>query len=144
VKVRNLVAYTLYYSRDHRGRLFDVRQATGSAGKALTGRMALRLGAWAAIMGFAIYLSLHAYRLATASGSPSLFSSMRMSVGFILFASAFSLFGMARELPRERRRRCEYLATRGRCGGCGYDLAEVAAEADGCRVCAECGTAWRS
>lgn len=29
------------------------------------------------------------------------------------------------------------------CGSCGYDLAAVEPEADGCRVCPECGAAWR-
>lgn len=33
--------------------------------------------------------------------------------------------------------------TRGECGCCGYDLRGTEAEPDGCRVCAECGAAWR-
>lgn len=31
----------------------------------------------------------------------------------------------------------------GRCGGCGYCLAEVPRQSDGCRVCPECGVAWK-
>ncbi len=32
----------------------------------------------------------------------------------------------------------------GRCAGCGYTLADLAAEPDGCVVCPECGAAWRA
>jgi hypothetical protein len=32
---------------------------------------------------------------------------------------------------------------RGQCPGCGYSLVGLIAEADGCRVCPECGGAWR-
>ncbi len=31
----------------------------------------------------------------------------------------------------------------GRCGACGYSLAEFAPEEDSCRVCPECGAAWK-
>ncbi|MEO1278047.1 MAG: hypothetical protein AAFV77_03730 [Planctomycetota bacterium] len=31
----------------------------------------------------------------------------------------------------------------GLCPGCGYSIAELQPEADGCRVCPECGAAWR-
>ena len=31
----------------------------------------------------------------------------------------------------------------GHCPACGYGLAEIEPEADGCRVCPECGAAWR-
>lgn len=30
-----------------------------------------------------------------------------------------------------------------RCGSCAHDLTGLSAEADGCRVCPECGAAWR-
>lgn len=33
-------------------------------------------------------------------------------------------------------------ADRGLCGSCGYGLADAKPEADGCRVCPECGSAW--
>ncbi len=32
---------------------------------------------------------------------------------------------------------------RGVCAACGYSLAELEPEADGCRVCPECGSAWK-
>jgi multisubunit Na+/H+ antiporter MnhF subunit len=38
-------------------------------------------------------------------------------------------------------RRC---VTWGACPSCGYPLAASKVEADGCRVCSECGAAWRA
>jgi hypothetical protein len=35
------------------------------------------------------------------------------------------------------------MGARGLCAACGYDLAGHEPEADGCRVCPECGAAWR-
>ncbi|MBM4113167.1 MAG: efflux RND transporter permease subunit [Phycisphaerae bacterium] len=35
------------------------------------------------------------------------------------------------------------LTAAGRCGSCAHDLAGLRAEADGCRVCPECGAAWK-
>jgi predicted Zn-ribbon and HTH transcriptional regulator len=32
----------------------------------------------------------------------------------------------------------------GRCPTCGYDLQDVRIDSDGCRVCPECGGAWRA
>jgi hypothetical protein len=32
----------------------------------------------------------------------------------------------------------------GHCAACGYPLLEIEPEADGCRVCPECGAAWRA
>ncbi len=32
---------------------------------------------------------------------------------------------------------------RGLCGGCGYDLHALVEQEDGCRICPECGAAWR-
>lgn len=40
----------------------------------------------------------------------------------------------------------EIVVSRGaesRCFGCGYDLKEMHADADGCTVCPECGAAWK-
>jgi hypothetical protein len=31
----------------------------------------------------------------------------------------------------------------GFCPGCGYEVGALPAEADGCRVCSECGAAWK-
>lgn len=143
MKVGNLLTCFLYSSRDHRGRAFDVREATGSATKSLTGRMALRLGAWGTLMTAAGVLSWRSWHLARVSGGPSIFGEFNVVGVFLAVAIIVSVIRMATELPRERRRRCEALAACGRCGGCGYDLAEVDEEPDGCRVCPECGTAWR-
>lgn len=36
------------------------------------------------------------------------------------------------------------LLSASRCASCAYSLADASVEADGCRVCAECGRAWRT
>lgn len=45
-------------------------------------------------------------------------------------------FGMPQRVSAERRKR-------GLCGHCGYDLGSTEPGEDGCRVCSECGAAWR-
>jgi hypothetical protein len=35
------------------------------------------------------------------------------------------------------------LLDHGLCAACGYSLAEISTQQDGCRVCPECGAAWR-
>jgi hypothetical protein len=35
------------------------------------------------------------------------------------------------------------MGVRGLCAACGYDLIGQEPEEDGCRVCPECGAAWR-
>lgn len=42
-----------------------------------------------------------------------------------------------------RARVVRSLTRAGICPGCGYSLAELEPETDGCRVCPECGGAWR-
>jgi hypothetical protein len=55
-----------------------------------------------------------------------------------------AIFVFPRRLPARHsdELRGELLAM-GRCASCGYRLGEVAVEGDGCRVCPECGGAWR-
>lgn len=143
MNVRALFGYWLYGSRDHRGRVFDVRRTTGSAARSMTVRLGLRVGAWSVVAALAATLLVHAWRFAARAGTASEDHRLWAVSGVVLVSWAFSAMGMATELPRERRRRCEALAARGRCGACGYDLAKVKTEPDGCRVCPECGTAWR-
>jgi hypothetical protein len=44
---------------------------------------------------------------------------------------------------RQRRAAAEAIAGEGLCPGCLYKLSDLPEEADGCRVCPECGGAWR-
>jgi hypothetical protein len=55
-----------------------------------------------------------------------------------------AIFVFPRRLPARHsdELRGELLAM-GRCASCSYRLGGVAVEADGCRVCPECGGAWR-
>lgn len=42
------------------------------------------------------------------------------------------------------RRLARWYVRAGYCASCAYDLTATPAEADGCRVCPECGSAWRA
>lgn len=42
------------------------------------------------------------------------------------------------------RRRARILRSAGLCASCGYDLDDVPAQEDACRICPECGSAWRA
>jgi len=57
------------------------------------------------------------------------------------FAAVYCLRGIDRRGKAARVRVA--LLKIGRCPSCGYALAGVEAEPDGCRVCPECGGAWR-
>lgn len=43
-----------------------------------------------------------------------------------------------------RHRICRIIVRHGHCASCGYSLREIDAAPDGCTVCPECGSAWRS
>jgi hypothetical protein len=55
-----------------------------------------------------------------------------------------AVFVFPRRLPlRSSEELRGQLLSMGRCASCSYRLGGVAVEADGCRVCPECGGAWR-
>lgn len=55
-----------------------------------------------------------------------------------------AMFVFPRRLPARRSDELRrQLLSMERCASCGYRLREVEPEADGCRVCPECGGAWR-
>jgi hypothetical protein len=45
--------------------------------------------------------------------------------------------------PTFRRAAVRRILGLGLCAGCAYELSGAPAGADGCRVCPECGAAWR-
>jgi len=51
-----------------------------------------------------------------------------------------TIFVVRRVTPQ---RLAQHQVRAGYCGSCGHDLTGLAPEADGCRVCSECGAAWR-
>ncbi|MCA9311312.1 MAG: hypothetical protein KDA21_08915 [Phycisphaerales bacterium] len=69
-----------------------------------------------------------------------------IAIGFIVMLMLLGLLGpltsarSARRLWQHFRRDC---AAAGWCPACGYELRSAGVEADGCRVCPECGGAWR-
>lgn len=72
-------------------------------------------------------------------------SPLLISLGWvlvILVLTSNSLYGIAREL-RENPVLVEFNLERGCCPACTYPLRTVPAAPDGCRVCPECGGAWR-
>ncbi|MEO0482380.1 MAG: hypothetical protein AAF138_02030 [Planctomycetota bacterium] len=58
-----------------------------------------------------------------------------------LFASLAAYFGLLR---RYEAVFVEKRAEAGDCGACGYSLAEIPVQSDGCKVCPECGAAWKA
>ena len=54
-------------------------------------------------------------------------------------AYALVLCGQHYLMPR----RAKYMVLRGVCGACVHDMTGVPDQPDGCRVCPECGAAWR-
>ncbi len=83
--------------------------------------------------------------LAVINGGPwvlALFSfSPVLSISLLLVFAALVSFsdsiGEHKERLKTRRLRA------GQCPACGYDIAEIDAEPDGCFVCPECGGAWQ-
>jgi hypothetical protein len=62
--------------------------------------------------------------------------------GGLLAMLVLQAFATALSIPKNRRQRRELLDA-GRCPGCGSSIAELEPQADGCRVCPECGSAWK-
>ncbi len=136
----------LYHLADDRGSALDMRRVTGSAVPVMPRRMMLGL-AWVGV-GMAVMVALGfwqehraALRRPAAAATPwvQTLSSRVMPMLPLLVPLVF--FAVA--LPRERRERAKVLTMRGCCGACGYGIQHVASEPDGCRVCPECGGAWR-
>ena len=66
--------------------------------------------------------------------------------GAVSVPIAFVLTGLMARLGRrtfQNKRVAASLVTAGRCASCGYALAQLAPQDDGCVVCPECGGAWR-
>lgn len=61
--------------------------------------------------------------------------------GSVLAAAAYAgaAFFHAREIGIQRR----IGRAKGVCAACGYPMMELEIQADGCRVCPECGSAWK-
>lgn len=63
-------------------------------------------------------------------------------IGLVPFAP-FPLFMMF-FIHRGRQRIARIVSRHGFCASCGYALSNIPAAADGCTVCPECGSAWRT
>ncbi|MEQ8843628.1 MAG: hypothetical protein RIB58_02145 [Phycisphaerales bacterium] len=86
----------------------------------------------AAALGFSVLIGLHGrvphwlrYTLVLAAMGP-----------WFYLSAAWTKHKAIRESDRLAR-------ARGLCPACGYSIAELEPEADECRVCPECGSAWR-
>ncbi|MEX2219225.1 MAG: hypothetical protein WD749_10760 [Phycisphaerales bacterium] len=64
-------------------------------------------------------------------------------VGTAVGAAAWILVVRRLIQPWFERTALTAMVTAGFCPSCGYGLAELNPEPDGCRVCPECGAAWR-
>jgi hypothetical protein len=71
--------------------------------------------------------------------SPDYIPSVSAFLGALAVIAILHAASQVFSSPRVRGRTRE----QGRCGSCGYDLGGIRPEGDGCRVCPECGGAWR-
>jgi hypothetical protein len=63
---------------------------------------------------------------------------------FFAIGAVVALIGLTHRLPRaDRETVVEALLSERRCASCVYDLSTISPEPDGCRVCPECGAAWK-
>jgi hypothetical protein len=140
VKLRTPFTSYLYCGRDHRGGLYDVRRAGSSI---VPHGLASRMITWAVCMPIPVFFSYRAWARAGTAGLPLSFWERWLAPITLLTIVILCLVGFAAELPRARRKRGEEMAAQGRCGACGYGLGSVPPGEDGCRLCPECGSAWR-
>ncbi|MFN7019798.1 MAG: hypothetical protein ACK4WH_00545 [Phycisphaerales bacterium] len=96
---------------------------------------------WLALFGVSLLIALVLLTLKdTAMGLGMLIiSPVAMPLLALALVTARGLVGLGRDLPS--RMRGDTLAME-RCPVCDYDLSVLAAEADGCVTCPECGAAW--
>ncbi|MEQ9097306.1 MAG: hypothetical protein RIE32_13705 [Phycisphaerales bacterium] len=120
---------------DDRGKAyaFDVSTVQSWRDRAVRrGGVPLVLAFIAAAMGFAVLIGLHGlvphwlrYALVLAAMAPCFYVS-----------AAWTKHKAIRESDRLGR-------ARGLCPACGYSIAGLEPEEDGCRICPECGSAWK-
>lgn len=68
--------------------------------------------------------------------------ALAYAVGLLAYILVFVASAKAIEGPARRIYRRGWLGM-GLCACCAYRITELRAEADGCRVCPECGSAWK-
>ncbi len=137
--------------RDHAARLALLvwpRAADGSLGMTWRGVLRVAIDVLRArlfIVPLLACIAVMMVVLAVINGGPwilALFSfSPVLSISLLLVFAGLVSFSDSITEHKER------LKTRrlrdGQCPACGYDVADIDADADGCIVCPECGGAWR-
>jgi len=83
-------------------------------------------------------------RMATNSGRVSWFEIVAVVAGIgVLALILYGRLGGMRSPPADPGTASSLLLGARRCASCGYSLAGLEPQPDGCTVCAECGAAWR-
>jgi hypothetical protein len=136
----------LYHLADDRGSALDMRRVTGSAVPVMPRRMMLAL-VWCGV-GVVALATLGFWQehraAARRAGAGLAIATQPLSLRFLpVLGPLIPLVFFAIALPRERRERAKVFTMQGRCGACGYGLMHLTSDPDGCRVCPECGGAWR-
>ena len=122
----------LFTVADDRKRRHDIRRS--QPGLHLPGNFKFGLCLWAALT--VVALGLMGRMLAVSRRSTN---GLHVHIAIVSSMLLFSLFLQLGAIPRQRRKHALALVAECRCGVCGYDLAHANPEADGCRVCPECG-----
>jgi hypothetical protein len=76
-------------------------------------------------------------------GSLSAYGVLVWPLAIALPIATVSLLQWKHHGGRRAQRAVALLAALRRCAACGYDLSVIIPEPDGCRLCPECGAAWR-
>jgi hypothetical protein len=136
--------------RDHRGRRVPVRRIGNGRLWAMLAHSATTAGSAVAGLGAVAFVAWFTYRLGITGGEPGPgpFGLFDLGGSWVvaLFIAAFLLWvplllSILRSSFLDELSAGKLLIQQ--CGACGYELGGTATERDGCRVCPECGAAWR-
>jgi hypothetical protein len=129
---------------DSRGNVFDAQPPTGwrrlAARVVWAPSQTADVSVWKLCVGAAAYMGIgFSIVLAVAVCSPRVHASLGQlaSVGALMAGLTLALRGMICAII-VRSTRAAWT-----CGACGYDLSGLTPQKDGCRVCPQCGGAWR-
>jgi hypothetical protein len=136
--------------RDHRGRRVPVRRIGHGKLWALLAHSGVTAASAVVGLGAVGFVAWYAYRLGISGGEPGpgplgIFDMGGAWVAAIIVAAVMLWVPLLLAILRSSMLH-ELAATKllvHQCGACAYDLSGTAPDSDGCRVCPECGAAWR-
>ena len=137
---------------DFRGQTHDLCDATSVPADSRVGPRRLR---WVLMLAHRHRWAMWLQILASVLGLSAMVSLLLMARGLnwyfvtahlssVWLGLAVAIFASRRAIDAAGRRAVLACLNAEVCPGCGYSLRGLEAEADGCRVCPECGGAWKT